>query len=101
MRTPLDPRITRACHVLLQHRISPQQAVILSACASDAPPTMTVLSTLCCVTTAAMTGSIDRMVRRGWINREHSTDDRRSITLELTSLGAAVIAKLNNAISTL
>jgi DNA-binding MarR family transcriptional regulator len=48
-----------------------------------------------------MTGSIDRLVRRGWINREHSTDDRRSVTLELTSLGAAVIAKLNNAISTL
>jgi DNA-binding MarR family transcriptional regulator len=101
MRVPIHPRLLRAAELLLQHDISPQQAVILSACTSDPAPRMTDLAKLCGVSTAAMTGSIDRMAALGWVERGFASDDRRAITVTLTMEGAAIVKKLNDQISTL
>jgi DNA-binding MarR family transcriptional regulator len=97
----LDPSIYRACQSLMAHGISPQQAIILSACASDSPPIMSHLATLCGVSTAAMTGSIDRLVALGYVERQPKEGDRRSILIATTPLGTSVIVKLNNTASKL
>jgi DNA-binding MarR family transcriptional regulator len=97
----LDPSIYRACQSLLAHGISPQQAIILSACASDSPPIMSHLATLCGVSTAAMTGSIDRLIAIGYVERQPKEGDRRSILIATTPLGSSVIVKLNNTASKL
>jgi len=98
----LDPSIYRACQSLLAHGISPQQAIILSACSSeDSPPIMSHLAALCGVSTAAMTGSIDRLVAMGYVERQPKEGDRRSILIATTPLGSSVILKLNNTASKL
>lgn len=43
------------------------------------------------VTTAAMTGIVDRLVRDGFISREHDRDDRRVVNIELTSKGSKMV----------
>lgn len=101
MNHSLDPRILHVAQVLLKHHVSPQQAVILSLCTAHPPPTMTVLSDACGISTAAMTGSIDRLEGLGWAKRTLVEGDRRSIAITITSHGSDVIAKLNKAISTL
>lgn len=97
----LDPTILRASKALLSQSISAQQAVVLSACATDRPPNMTDLSRLCGVTTASMTGTIERMIALGWVKRTYDETDRRVINVVLTDAGQNKIDSLNNAISTL
>lgn len=45
------------------------------------------------VTSATMTERLDRLERRGLIRRRPAPQDRRSLLIELTSLGRAVIDK--------
>lgn len=40
------------------------------------------------VTTAAMTGVVERLVRDGFIDREHDKDDRRVVNITLTPKGS-------------
>ncbi len=48
-----------------------------------------------------MTGSIDRLVKIGLVERRTHEGDRRAIAIVTTSLGQSVIAKLNTTASTL
>ncbi len=43
------------------------------------------------VSSAAMTGSIDSLERKGLIVREHATHDRRVTPIKLTGLGISVL----------
>ena len=43
------------------------------------------------VTTAAMTGIVDRLVRDGYIAREHDKDDRRVVNIALTVKGSKMV----------
>lgn len=97
----LESVIIRVSKALLIHDISPQQAIIPDACSQDPPPIMGTLSELCGITTAAMTGSIDRMTALGLVARQPKQFDRRSIQIVLTSAGQDLITKLNDTVSTL
>ena len=46
------------------------------------------------VTTAAMTGIVDRLVRDGYVTRSHDTDDRRVIKIKLTSKGSSAVKSI-------
>ena len=47
------------------------------------------------VSTPAMTGIIDRLVRDGYAARFFDAHDRRIIKIELTARGAGVVKKIN------
>ncbi len=46
------------------------------------------------LTSGAMTNRLDKLENKGLISREHSKEDRRSVTVELTSDGLHLIDKL-------
>ena len=46
------------------------------------------------VTTAAMTGIVDRLVRDGYLIRVNDPDDRRIIKVRLTSKGSSVVRSI-------
>jgi DNA-binding MarR family transcriptional regulator len=46
------------------------------------------------ITTAAMTGIIDRLVRDGYVSRISDPDDRRVINIKLTGKGISVVKSL-------
>ena len=56
---------------------------------------MTDLAHFMKVTTAAMTGVVDRLVREAYILRVYSPKDRRIIKVRLTHKGAELIKKIN------
>jgi DNA-binding MarR family transcriptional regulator len=43
------------------------------------------------ISTAAVTGQIDKAEKRGWVKREHSKEDRRFVQVSLTPEGARKI----------
>lgn len=47
------------------------------------------------VTTAAMTGIVDRLVREDYVERVYDSKDRRIIRIKLTSKGTKIIEKIN------
>ncbi len=46
------------------------------------------------LTSGAMTNRLDKLEKKGLISREHSKEDRRSVTVELTSDGLTLIDNL-------
>ncbi len=52
---------------------------------------MTDLAEFVNVTTAAMTGIVDRLVRDGYLMRVSDPDDRRIIKVRLTSKGSSIV----------
>ena len=46
------------------------------------------------VTTAAMTGIVDRLVRDGYVMREHDDNDRRIVRIKLTAKGGSVVRSM-------
>ncbi len=46
------------------------------------------------LTSGAMTNRLDKLEKKGLISREHSKEDRRSVTVELTSEGLKLIDNL-------
>lgn len=46
------------------------------------------------LTSGAMTNRLDKLERKGLISREHSKEDRRSVTVALTSAGLQLIDNL-------
>lgn len=46
------------------------------------------------LTSGAMTNRLDKLEKKGLISREHSREDRRSVTVELTPEGLQLIDKL-------
>jgi DNA-binding MarR family transcriptional regulator len=46
------------------------------------------------LTSGAMTNRLDKLENKGLISREHSKEDRRSVTVQLTQDGLVLIDKL-------
>ena len=68
----------------------PQYRVL--ALVATAPERASRLAARVDVTKAALTGVLDALVTHGWIRRTQVAGDRRGVSLELTSAGAAVLA---------
>lgn len=68
----------------------PQYRVL--ALVATAPERASRLAARVDVTKAALTGVLDALVAHGWIRRTQVAGDRRGVSLELTSAGAAVLA---------
>ncbi len=67
------------------------QFVMLESLSRMGEPRMTDLANNVNVTTAAVTGLVDRLVRDGYVERERDDKDRRIIKVRLTAKGTKTV----------
>ena len=60
--------------------------VVLLSCL-DEPKKMTTLATACNTTTANMTGIVDGLVNKEWVERKDDETDRRAVVIHITPSG--------------
>lgn len=75
-------------------KITFPQFVVLEMLENRGELKMTDLAHALGVTTAAMTGIVDRLVRDGYIARAHDTEDRRIVNVKLTAKGSKMVREM-------
>lgn len=75
----------------IKTKITMPQFIVLEILSHRGESKMTDLAKALDVTTAAMTGIADRLVRDGYLVRGRDPDDRRIVRVKLTPKGAKVI----------
>lgn len=87
--------LKRQTNELCRGKITMPQFIILNSLERQGENRMTDLANFMSVTTAAMTGLIDRLVRDGYVERAEDPDDRRIIKVKATQKGAVLVKKIN------
>ena len=80
---------------LFKGKITLPQFFILSHLCKQGESKMSELADVMDVTTAAVTGIVDRLVRYGYIMRFYDPKDRRVINIKLTAKGSNMVQKIN------
>jgi DNA-binding MarR family transcriptional regulator len=75
-------------------KITMPQFVVLEALHRHGELNMTDMANFMNVTTAAMTGIVERLVRDGYVTRKHDPGDRRIIKICTTVKGLAIVKKV-------
>lgn len=75
-------------------KLTVPQFVVLDLIQKVDEPKMTPLARTLNVTTAAMTGIVDRLVRDNYVERISDLDDRRIIKLKLRPKGTKIVRKI-------
>jgi len=81
---------------LSKGRITLPQFLILGLLEKGGEAKMSDLAHSMMVSTAAMTGTVDRLVNCGYVVRELEPKDRRVIKIKITSKGSGIIKKINS-----
>jgi DNA-binding MarR family transcriptional regulator len=76
-------------------KVTVPQFVVMSILYRQGELKMTDLARLMNVTTAAVTGIIDRLVRDRYIKRHHDSEDRRIIKVSLTNKGNSTVKNMS------
>lgn len=79
-----------ACRV----KLTLSQIAILDILSRDKEAKMSDMARYMGITTAAMTGIIERLVRDGYVARVSDPDDRRVINIKLTGKGISTVKSL-------
>lgn len=87
--------LKRQTNELCHGKITMPQFIILNSLERQGENRMTDLANFMSVTTAAMTGLIDRLVRDGYVERAEDPDDRRIIKVRATAKGSVLVRKVN------
>ncbi len=85
----------RQANELYKGKITLPQFLVLDFLQKEGESKMTVLARFMGVTTAAMTGNVERLVRDGYAVRAYDEKDRRIIRIKLTLKGTALVKKIN------
>ncbi|MDD5495989.1 MAG: MarR family transcriptional regulator [Candidatus Omnitrophica bacterium] len=100
-------KVTELMHVIIKKsfrnrsanfhnlKITFPQMLVMNLVYKEGESNMTDLAHLLNVTTAAITGMIDRLVRDGYVTRVREPKDRRVVKVKLTTRGNNLLAKLN------
>lgn len=80
---------------LFKVKITFPQFFILQFLHIEGESKMTDMARFMNVTTAAMTGLADRLVKSGYVKRIYDPDDRRVIKIELTANGEEIVKNVN------
>lgn len=72
-----------------QHGLTPGQADVIFSLGNTEGMSCAELGEKTLITKGTLTGILDRLEEKGLIRRRHSAEDRRSITVSLTSEGDA------------
>lgn len=85
----------RQADELYKGKITLPQFLILDFLSRQGESRMTDMAHFMHVTTAAMTGIVDRLVGYGYVVRVYHPEDRRIIKIKLTAQGNALLKKIN------
>lgn len=80
---------------LYKGKITLQQFLVLNTLALSADSKMKDLAAAMHVTTAAMTGLVERLVRERYASRAAEPGDRRVVKIQLTQKGSQLVKKIN------
>jgi DNA-binding MarR family transcriptional regulator len=84
----------RQVNELYKGKITLPQFLVLEFLHSSGESKMTGLANFMSVTTAAMTGIVERLVRDGYVVRVFDPEDRRIIKIKLTAKGSGLVKKI-------
>ena len=79
--------------------VSYAQFFLLGYLANEDYLTMTDISKKMGHSTAAATGLVDRLEKRGYVQRLHAADDRRKVMVQITRKGIEMVTRLRNSIA--
>lgn len=85
----------RQANELCKGKITFPQFLILDFLSRESESTMTDISRFMRVTTATMTGIVNRLVEAGYCQRIFNPQDRRIVMIKLTSRGDNIVRKIN------
>lgn len=85
----------RQANELYRGKITLPQFLIMDFLNEKGESKMTGLADFIRVSTAAMTGTVDRIIRYDYAQRVYDPKDRRIIRIKLTSKGVALVRKVN------
>lgn len=74
--------------------LTPPQFDIIATLGNTPGMTPTELTEKTLITKGSLTGVLDRMIERGWVERVPNPDDRRSQIIRLTSSGNALFKRV-------
>lgn len=77
---------------LREHNLTPAQAEVLEVLAESAPITLVELGRSLVCEAGSPSRLVEALVRRGMVDRERGTEDRRVITLTLTRTGREALS---------
>ena len=77
-----------------RHALSLVHLNVLTALEAEGPLSMRRLAEAMDVSDASATGIVDRMEKRGLVERRHGTDDRRKVLVHPTPAGAQVFSDM-------
>jgi MarR family 2-MHQ and catechol resistance regulon transcriptional repressor len=77
-----------------RHALSLVHLNVLTALETEGPLAMKRLAELMDVSDASATGIVDRMEKRGLVERRHGTEDRRVVLVHPTSAGAGIFTDI-------
>lgn len=86
----------RQVNKLFKCKLTLPQVLILDFLNQQDESKMTDMAHFMQVTTAAMTGLVERLVRDSYVTRVYDPGDRRVIKVKLTPRGNGLIKKINN-----
>ncbi|MFA5388349.1 MAG: MarR family transcriptional regulator [Candidatus Omnitrophota bacterium] len=86
----------RQLNELSKGRITLPQFLILDFLERNGEAKMSALARFMSVSTAAMTGTIDRLVKHGCVTRDSENSDRRIVKIRLMPKGSSIIKKINS-----
>lgn len=95
MPTVIKEFARRQANELYKGKITLPQFLVLAFLVREGESKMTLLARFMGVSTAAMTGIVDRLVRDNYALRQSQAGDRRIIKIKLTSRGAQLVSKIN------
>ena len=81
---------------LYKGKITLPQFLILGFLHNNGDSKMCGIAKFMSVTTAAMTGMVDRLEKYGYVKREPEPQDRRIINVSLTQKGLELVRKINH-----
>jgi DNA-binding MarR family transcriptional regulator len=79
----------------VKSKITLPQFLILHFLFQEGASKMTDLARFVRVSTAAMTGIVDRLLKSGYVSREYNLQDRRIVKVKLTAKGIELSKKVN------
>ena len=86
--------IKQQANELHKGKITLPQFLIMDFLSRQGESKMTVLANFMNVTTAAMTGIVERLVRDGYVSRINDKADRRVINIKLTAKGSSLVKRI-------
>lgn len=87
--------VRRQANELFKGQITLPQLFVLDLLSRQDESRMTDIARFMQVTTAAMTGIVERLVRDGYAVRVYDPEDRRIIKIKLTGRGITLVKKIN------